>query len=80
LCRVLEIDGRPVPKEEQQKGEKRLDSFDCAPTRENEKEMLLEALQHFGINGMPRIVDKNFLEDHLRFVKARNRVITTERS
>ncbi|MDP3710599.1 MAG: hypothetical protein Q8R29_02630 [bacterium] len=79
-CRVLEIDGRPVPEGEQQKGEKKLDSFDCAPTREDEKEMLLEALQHFGIKGMPRIVDKNFLEDHLRFIKVRNRVISTERS
>lgn len=79
-CRVLEIDGKTVLEEEQQKGEKKLDSFDCAPSREDEKEMLLEALQHFGINGRPRIVDESFLEDHLRFIKVRNRVLSTERS
>lgn len=79
-CRILEIDSKPVPKEEQEKGEQKLDSFDCAPTREDEKELLLNALQHFGIIGMPRLVSKEFVEDHLRFVKMRNRVLSTERS
>ena len=76
-CHVLEIDGRKVPDEKRFEGEKRIDLFNSAPTREDEKELLLEALRHFDLEGMPRIVDNDFVEDHLQLVEVRNRLFST---
>lgn len=64
-CKVLEINGDPVSQEEQDEKMKKL-NLEEAPTLQQQKKLLLDTLEKFGLFGNPLVVSDDYVRGHLR--------------
>ena len=74
VCKVLEVNGEGISKEEQDLNICRAEFNDSCPTTEEQLKVVREALAKFNIHGKILSVSKEYAEGQLRMIRIRERM------
>lgn len=73
-CRVLEIDGVSISADEQEEKLVSFESVERSPTRGDQYQVIVQALEKFGLNQGPVQVSEAYVSGHLKVLALRQRV------
>ena len=78
-CKVLEIDGKTIPRDDQEKERAVIHLVNDVPTPQEQINLVLEALGNFKLYGRPAAVSDDYARGHLRALEMKVRIGTKTR-